>query len=281
MRIPLALLFLANALAGLLGSASSSPAQPPAKPRLQILVPAYFYPAKDKTIDGAKEWDKLFVASDRAPVIAIVNPGNGPGEGVDANYAMLFTKAKKYKKITLIGYVHVRTPRTEDNSLPPLRPLADVKADVNRWLKLYPGIQGIFVDEQPTGAADVGYQTQLYKYIRSKPSLKLVISNPGTICDEKYLSTPATVAACLFENRKPIATAEFPAWVAKYSPGRVAALSYANATPAAMREGLEKAVEKKIGLIYVTDASTGNVWGRLPSYWAEEVELVRKINLRP
>lgn len=282
MRIPLALLFLASALGGLLGSTSSSPAQPPvkakAKPRLQILVPAYFYPGKPgkgETFDGEKEWDRLFVASNSAPVIAIVNPGNGPGKGRDANYYNLFEKAKTYKKITLIGYVHT-TAGT--------RPIAEVEADVDLWLKLYPGIQGIFVDEQATAAGKVGYYTDLYKYIRSKRSLKLVISNPGTICDEKYLSAPAADAVCLFENRQPIATADFPAWVAKYPPSRIAALSHANATAKSMREGLEKAVEKKIGLIYVTDASdasTGNVWGRLPSYWSEEVELVRKINLRP
>ena len=261
-------LLLAASLTGIGLSPAADPAK--AKPRLQILVPAYFYPAKDKTIDGAKEWDKLFVASDRAPIIATVNPGNGPGKEVDANYAKLFVKAKKYKKITLIGYVHTTAGA---------RPLSEVKADVDLWLKLYPGIQGIFIDEQASGADKLDYYTELYKYIRAKPRLKLVVSNPGTICDEKYLSAPATDAVCLFENRQPIATAAFPDWVAKYSPSRIASLSYANATPASMREGLEKALEKKIGLIYVTDTSTGNVWGRLPSYWAEEVELVRKANL--
>ena len=45
-----------------------------------------------------------------------------------------------------------------------------------------------------------------------------------------------------------------------------------------MRDCIRVAVEKKIGTIYVTDAEGANPWDRLPGYWSEEVELVRKAN---
>jgi hypothetical protein len=114
-----------------------------------------------------------------------------------------------------------------------------------------------------------------HKYVRAKPGLKLVVTNPGTVCDERYLSEPATDAACLFESPKPIGTAALPVWIAKY---RVATLSYKIATADDMAKGVREAVAKKLGTVYVTDAEGSNPWDRLPRYWAEEVELVRKLN---
>jgi Spherulation-specific family 4 len=262
-------LLLAFTLTALRASPPRSPAADAVKdkdaPRLRLLIPAYFYPAGD----GAKDWDRLFTASAHVPIVAIVNPASGPGMKADPLYLKLFTRAKRGEKITLIGYVHTSYGK---------RSLEEVKADVDRWTHLYPGVQGIFFDEQASGADHVAYQTALYKYVRAKRGLNLVITNPGTVCVEKYLSEPATDAACLFESPKLIDSAAFPKWVAKYSPGHVAALSYKIATAKAMGESIQEAVEKKIGYFYVTDAEGSNPWDRLPRYWAEEVELVRKVN---
>ncbi len=237
-------------------------------PRLRLLVPAYFYPAGERM----KDWERLFTASATVPIVAIVNPASGPGKTADANYVKLLDRSKRFEKLTLIGYVHTSYGK---------RGLEEVKADVDNWVKLYPAIQGIFFDEQASGADRVEYQTTLYKYVRAKRGLKLVITNPGTVCVEKYLSTPATDVACLFESDKPFDPTVFPAWVGKYSSSHVAVLSYKIGTAAALRKSIEVAVEKKIGYYYGTDAEGANPWDRLPRYWAEEVELVRKANQRP
>ena len=236
-------------------------------PRLRLLVPAYFYPAGD----GAKEWDRLFAASAHAPIVAIVNPASGPGKKADPNYVKLLERAKRFEKFTPVGYVATTYGQ---------RALEEVKADVDRWVEMYPGIRGIFFDEQASGADRVAYQAALYKHVRAKPGLKLVLSNPGTVCDEKYLSQSATDVACLFEGPKPFDPAAFPKWVAKYSPGRVAVLSYKIGTVKEMRECIRVAGEQKIGYYYVTDAEGANPWDRLPRYWDEEVDLVRKANAR-
>jgi hypothetical protein len=240
-------------------------AVPEAKqPRVRLLVPAYFYPAGD----ALKDWERLFLASARVPVAAIVNPASGPGKAVDANYVKVLARAKEHKELTLLGYVSTAYAK---------RKLDDVKADIDQWLKLYPGIHGVFFDEQASGADQVEYYAALREYAHGK-NLKLVVTNPGTVCVEGYLAKPASDTACLFEGPKAFDPTVFPAWLGKYDAGRVAILSYKIATAQAMGEIVRQAREKKVGWCYVTDAEGANPWDRLPRYWEDEVAAVKAAN---
>lgn len=261
------LLLVAFALTGLRLSGPVQADRAPAEdaPRVRLLVPAYFYPAGP----GLKEWERLIAASARVPIVAVVNPASGPGKEADPSYVKVLKRAREAKKLTLIGYVHTSYGK---------RRLEEVQADVDTWLRLYPGIQGIFFDEQASGADGVKYQASLYKYARGKPGLKLVVTNPGTVCAEQYLSEPAADVACLFEGPKVFDPSILPPWKTKYSPTRFATLSYKVGTAKAMRECIESAVEKKIGYVYVTDAEGSNPWSRLPKYWEEAVAAVTAAN---
>jgi hypothetical protein len=246
---------------------SAADAQDPAEktPRVQLLVPAYFYPAGD----GAKEWDKLLAAADRAAIVAIVNPASGPGRRVDPNYTAVLERAAKAKRLALIGYVSTSYAK---------RPIEEVKADVDQWLKFYPGIQGIFFDEQASGAEQVAYYAALYKHVRETHKLQLVITNPGTTCAEVYVSKLAADAICLFEGPRPFDAAKLPEWRARYAAGRIAVLSYQIKTAEAMQKLIAAAAEAKIGLCYITDDEGGNPWDRLPRYWDEEVTAAEMAN---
>jgi hypothetical protein len=233
-------------------------------PRLRVLVPAYFYPAGA----GAKLWSVLLRSSAEAPIVAIVNPNSGPGQNADPNYVNLINQAQK-TRITLIGYVHTSYGK---------RALGNVQSDVDQWLKLYPGIQGIFVDEQASGADILDYYTALYKYIKQNPKLGLVVSNPGTVCDEGYLSRPTTDVANLSEAPGPFDASTLPGWVNKYLPGHVSFLSYNVPAARTMTECIRAAAKRNFGYVYVTDGAGGNPWGGLPSYWQDEVGLVRQLN---
>jgi hypothetical protein len=236
---------------------------PEKAPTLKLLVPAYFYPAGN----GAKEWDKLIAAADRAAIVAIVNPASGPGRRVDPNYTAILKRAAETKRLTLIGYVTTSYAK---------RPAADVKADVDQWQKLYPGIHGIFFDEQASAAEHVDYQAELYRYVRETRALKLVITNPGTTCDEGYVAKPAADAVCLFEGPKRYDAAALPGWRGKYPADRAAVLSYQIEAAAAMERLISFAAEMRLGYCYVTDAAGKNPWDRLPKYWEEEVAVARR-----
>lgn len=238
-----------------------------APPGLQLLVPAYFYPAGN----GAKEWDQLIAAADRAPIVAIVNPASGPGRRGDPNYTAVLKKAAKAKHLTLIGYVSTSYAK---------RPLEEAQADVDQWLKFYPNIQGIFFDEQASGAEQVDYYTTLYKHVRETHKLQLVITNPGTACAEVYASKPAADAVCLFEGPQPFNTAKLPGWRTKYDAHRAAVLSYRIDAVESMQRLIASAAERHLGYCYITDDSGNNPWDRLPTYWDAEVRSVEMANGR-
>lgn len=226
----------------------------------RICVPAYFYPAGD----GLKQWQRLLDSPGQKSMVIVVNPASGPGEKADPNYEKIIDQAKK-TGVTLIGYVTTSYAK---------KPVAEVKEQVDRWLRLYPGIKGIFFDEQASGADKVDYYAQLYEHVRKTRRLGLVVSNPGTVCAEEYLSRPTCDACCLFEGKAKDKIA-LPAWVDRHV-GRVCVLPYKVADADMMRNHLHEIVERKFGFAYITDRGGVNPWDGLPSYWESEVAAVSK-----
>jgi len=232
-------------------------------PKMRLLVPAYFYPAGK----GEKEWERLLAAPEEAGVVAIVNPASGPGRRVDANYTKVLEQAKK-SKIMPIGYVSTRYGK---------RKTEEVQADVDKWVRFYPGIQGIFFDEQASGTEQLEQLAALYEHVRKTHKLLLVVTNPGTICNEKYLTQPVSDVACLYEGHEHWDRFTPPPWTKNLQPDRVAALAYQ--VPAAdMPKYLHQAQDHRLGWIYITDDKGTNPWDQLPSYWEEEVEELVKLN---
>jgi hypothetical protein len=261
-------LFLLTVVLGVISAARldrAARAEDPAQaPRLRVLVPAYFYPSGR----GLAEWDKMIETPGRSAIVVIVNPASGPGQRIDPNYVTVVDRARK-AGLTLIGYITVSYGK---------RPLDDVKADVDRWIQFYPGIQGIFFDEQASGPAQVGGQAALYDYVRKTKKLDLVVTNPGTICDEAYLSRPAADSVCLFEGPKEAGAPKLPEWTARYAPREITTLTYEVETVDAMRTCIARAVKSGVGMLYVTDASGLMPWGGLPHYWLDEMAFVRQVN---
>jgi hypothetical protein len=235
-----------------------------AEPSERLMVPAYFYPAGA----GLGEWEKLFRSAARPAVVAIVNPASGPGRTADPNYTAIVKRAA-HAKVTLIGYITTSYAK---------RPIADVKADIDLWLRLYPGIRGIFFDEQASDASHVDYQASLYSYVRNEKKLDLVVTNPGTTCAEGYLARPAADVVCLFEGPWDRNRFMLPSWSPKYAPNRIAVLPNAVATANAMRRCVETTRTLGVGWIDVTDTEGNRRWERLPRYWDEESQAVREMN---
>jgi hypothetical protein len=284
-QVAIAATFAALLVAGVLGFAlyrastrqtkPDAPGQPAGQtgaaaktlPRLRLLVPAYFYPG-DK---GLQQWDRLIESSDAPGLVAIVNPKSGPGDEANRSYAEVIDRATK-AGITVIGYVSTGYAR---------RPLAGVKADVDRWVRFYPRIAGIFFDEQASGADQVAYYAALYEQVRHVLPEGLVVTNPGTLCAEEYLSRPATDVGCLAEVARNLDDYRVPSWAARYRASRFCALIQGVASLDRMKRYVREMPDKKFGYCYITDATGPNPWNRLPSYWEAEVAAVRRVNERP
>jgi hypothetical protein len=237
-------------------------AAPP--PKLRLLVPAYFYPSGA----GLKQWDTLIKSSPTVPITVIANPASGPGTTADRNYTEVIDRAQK-AGITVIGYVTTSYGK---------RTVDAILAEVATWKRLYPTLQGIFLDEQPSGAEKIEMFAALYAAIHSRIKDAVVIGNPGTMFSDVYLTRPGVDIACIFENR---AGFEAVRGIAGAKRTQLAALPYLVKEETRMREMVAKAVERGIGLLYITDAGVANdPWTRLPTYWDAEVSAIRDVNTK-
>ena len=93
--------------------------------RLRLLVPAYIYPMT------VGRWQRLFDAASKVEIVAIVNPNSGPGD--ERNSIMPRFSPRPRRGITLVGYVSTDYGK---------RPQAEIKKDIDTWVRLYPQIRG-------------------------------------------------------------------------------------------------------------------------------------------
>jgi Spherulation-specific family 4 len=231
--------------------------------RLRLLVPAYIYPGGE----GRREWQRLFDAAAKVEIIAIANPNSGPGEASNPDYHSTFTEAN-IRGIKLVGYVSTDFGR---------RPQADVKKDVDTWLIFYPQVRGFFFDQQPRDGQYAAQFAELRDYARRKLLDAIVVTNPGIPCDEAYLAQKVSDLTCVFVNFEGFERFELPAALKKYEPPRFAALPYNIPDVETMRAFVKEAIVKRIGYIYVSDATQPNPWSKLPAYWEAEVDAVSRL----
>jgi hypothetical protein len=246
------------------GAAQKPPPMKGKTPPFRILVPAYFYPGGDANL---KEWQKLAAAAGlkaRVPIIAIINPSSGPGKKLEPNYSAVI-RAMNKAGVTTIGYVSTSFGK---------RPGADVEADFKTWRLFYPEIKGFFLDEQASDADSAKLYVGFCQSIRKRTPKSLIVSNPGTICDQAYFAKDGPDVICVHENGNGLKTYNPPAWLEKQTASRVAALTYSQ-DKEAMPAEVALAKKKGIGCVFVTDEKLPNPWAKLPSYWGEFVKKVR------
>jgi hypothetical protein len=238
------------------------PAAAGAARRLCLLVPVYIYPSGD----GRKEWQRLIDAASKVEIVAIANPNSGPGIEPNLDYAAVFTEARN-RGITLLGYVSTDYGK---------RPQAEIKKDVDTWIRFYPQVRGFFFDQQPSSSRDAARYEELRDFVRLRLRDPLVITNPGVPCDEAYLARAVSNVTCVFVNFQGFNQFELPAQLKAYDPSRFAAMPYNIPDVETMRAVVKEAIIKRIGYLYISDAKPTNPWDKLPAYWEDEVEAISR-----
>jgi hypothetical protein len=232
--------------------------QPSVAGPLQVLVPAYFYPV------GNPYWGELTTAASSIGVTAILNPASGPGTSADPNYVTAVNNLRAAGG-HVVGYVPTFFGARSE---------AEVEADIQRYISFY-AIDGIFLDQQSTNLANVGYYSDLYRYIKSLNPAYEVIANPGTTTQEAFLSTPTADVLVTFEDFGINYPGAVPAaWTNNYSPSHFANLIHTEPSATTMVTDLHLAQQRNVGLVFVTDATLPNPYDRLPSYWNDEVAAI-------
>jgi Spherulation-specific family 4 len=242
--------------------------------QLQILLPLYSYP---NWYDREKYlWKQVAAAAQRVPIVAIINPNNGPDRSPPNTDYQQGIKDLHQANVRTIGYVRSNYGK---------RSLKAVKADIDLYFKHF-NVDGIFIDESASASDKLDYYQQLYKYIKSQSDRYQVIINPGTNADEGYVSRSVADVVVMFENQqREWNHYHLPAYTKKYPPQHFAALIHTTANSRLMKATLDRAVKERFGYIYITNDSTetanNNPWDTLPIYWHTQVEYIQKLNALP
>jgi len=234
-----------------MGAAGTGGTATPPTPSGATIVPLYTDPEHSS-------WAALIAAKKAHPtvgIIAVVNPNSGPDSAVRATYTAGIAKLIA-ANIRVLGYVGTdytaRTPAT-------------VKADVDRWKMFYPGLHGIFFDEQSNKAEDVAYYKDLSQYAKSQ-GLSYTVGNPGADTAEAFVG--ALDMMLIYESDGIPALSRLQGWHTKHAPSNFGIIPYATALDAAfVREA-----RKHVGYIYLQNDDLPNPWDSLPSYFDDLLE---------
>ncbi len=127
-----------------------------------VLIPAYFRPETGDFL-------KLVYSKPGKTVIAALNIDNGPGTGIDESYVWAVEKLVE-NGITPLGYVYTSYGA---------RAVGEVKEEIDKWFRNYPGVKGVFLDEVSNSYSLIPYYSELYDYVKNNYN-GLVVLNPGT-----------------------------------------------------------------------------------------------------
>lgn len=240
----------AAALVGAALFASSTQSTIPAR----MLFPLYIAPGTN-----GNNWNAVISANTYGNIDVILNPSNGPGSAKQTNYVNGIARLKA-ANVGIYGYVH---------STYGDRSIADVKADVDKWVSWYGPLTGIFIDEAEyrAGQGDEGYYAELYAYIKERGML--AINNPGTGTNETYLNLADTT--CIFESSV-TKTFTFPSWGWNYPSTKFCYLAW-GASVEQMRTAVDVATKNNIEYVYITGNGSDH-WNFIPPYLAEEAALL-------
>ena len=214
-----------------------------------LAVPAYFYPGP--------EWGQMLDGAPKVS-IAIMNPNSGPGIARNFEYVGVRQSARG-KGVRVIGYVY-----TEYGA----KPFHEVRGEIDRYKEWY-SVDGIFVDGVSTDLAQIDYYRQVVAHIKARPG-GLTVFNPGTFPDEEYAKLADVL--CVFDgSSSDHSIRQMPDWVFGYPSSKFWHIVYDAPTSAAMKKAISSAMQYNAGYFFVTDGQLPNPFGRLPSYWLEEL----------
>src|SRR3989441_1310259 len=214
-----------------------------------IVIPLYTYPT-----DGS--WAATLQAKNahpNVPIIAVINPGNGPGGSSDSNYVQ-GVKNFQAAGIIVLGYVATGYASQLISSL---------ESQISSYKSWY-SVNGIMFDEMSSVQGNENYYSTLNTYVKSL-GMTMTMGNPGTSVPSSYIGTLDSLF--IFEqNGLPTLS-----YLSSYSGHPKSNFAYIGYTVSPLNTGFEAASSQYAGWLYITDAGLPNPYNVLPSYLLNEV----------
>src|SRR5713226_9641864 len=158
-----------------------------------VIVPLYSYPGS--------YWTQVIQAKNAhpsVPIIAIINPNNGPGSSIDSTYTNSIQQLQS-AGITVLGYVYTGYGSRSTSS---------AEADINTYNSWY-HINGIFFDEMSNVSGNENYYSTLSSYVKSH-GMTMTVGNPGTDTLSSYIGTVDNLV--IYENPGLPTTPDLGSW---------------------------------------------------------------------
>lgn len=210
------------------------------------IVPLYTNPgdASWATVVAAKQ------AHPSVPVIAIVNPSNGPGGAQDPGYTSGIAKLTA-AGVKVIGYVH-----TQYGS----RPASQLQAEMDQWHSWYPSVSGIFFDEMANSPGYESYYSSLGSYAKSHVG-NFTVGNPGTDSAQSYVGTLDVLL--IYESNGVPSLSAVTGWHASFARSNFGVIPY---KVSSLDSAFIAAVRPYVGYIYLQSDDLPNPWDSVPTY---------------
>jgi hypothetical protein len=215
------------------------------------LVPLYTYPtdASWQTVAAAKR------AFPSVPIIAVINPGNGPGASLNVDYVNGIA-ALGQAGVRVLGYVSTSYTRRSE---------AAVQADIDSYRQWYPQTTGIFFDEQSSSPGGEDYYTRVTAYAHSK-GFTFTVGNPGSDSSPTYVGTVDLIL--IYENGGEPSVLSIAGWHASYDRHNFGIIPYGVPT---LDTAFVANAKASVGYIYVTNDVLPNPWDSVPPYFRDLV----------
>jgi hypothetical protein len=213
-----------------------------------IMIPLYTYPGGT--------WDQVSAAKTAhpsVPIVAIINPNNGPGSSRDANYVSGIQELQS-AGVVVIGYVFTQYGSRSTN---------EVTSDIDTWKALYPQIQGIFFDEMTNTPGDENYYRNLSDYAKSV-GLSFTVGNPGTDTSTSYVGTMDNIV--IYETGGLPSLSQLGGWHAGYDKSNFSYLAYGVPT---LNDAFVASSANYVSYMYITNDSLSNPWDSVTPYFMD------------
>jgi hypothetical protein len=223
-----------------------------------ILIPLYIYPANIYTNPDYNNLIALVKTYHDVPVSVILNPSSGPGDATDGNYTVAI-KRLQGAGIRVLGYIHCNYGAIA---------IETVKASIDAWLSLYPGIDSFFLDEMSNDTAYIAYTKAIRDYAGLSGRVD-IIGNPGTvsISHGAFLDARAIDRIVYAEGGTvPLESdlkGDMDGGYMNYNPDTRAILIYGQSS---LPLATVRMLQQYCGLLYVTERGFSTAWNFVSGY---------------
>jgi hypothetical protein len=221
-----------------------------------VVIPLYNYPDSTWTTIA-----QTAQANPNVPIIAVINPNNGPGSSEDPTY-LAGVQSLQAAGVKVLGYVATGYATSSYSALSSVESLAN---DYKVWYN----VNGIFFDEMSNVATYESYYSTLNSYVKSD-GMTYTMGNPGTSVPDSYIGILNNLVIDENQGYPSLSFITYPGYPASDFSFIAYGVSY-NAAFVTSAASL-------VGYMYIDNLSGGNPYSTLSSLFAQTVATLAAID---